>query len=98
MITEPRIRGGTTYEWKSGCKNSRFAPGFVRILAAEQTPASNDWLQGSAAAVRQSIRHFMSDEPEIVVVLSGEQLYRMDFSKVLVELLGGGSLFKIQFS
>lgn len=57
--------------------------GFVEILAAEQTLESNDWYQGTADAVRQSMRHIESHGTDYVVILSGDQLYRMDFRKML---------------
>lgn len=60
-----------------------FSEGFVRILAAQQTPGSESWFQGTADAVRQSMRFFNEEEPEYVVILSGDQLYRMNFAEVL---------------
>ncbi len=61
----------------------QFSGGHVRILAAEQTPDSDGWFQGTADAVRRSIRYFMDDRPDIVVILSGDQLYRMDLSDII---------------
>jgi len=61
----------------------QFSRGYVRLLAAEQTPSSNNWFQGTADAVRQCIPHFTRTEPELTVILSGDQLYRMDFRKVV---------------
>lgn len=61
----------------------QFSGGHVRILAAEQTPDSDGWFQGTADAVRRSIRYFMDDRPDIVVILSGDQLYRMNIRKVI---------------
>ena len=58
---------------------SNFSKGFVDILAAEQTPDNPKWFQGTADAVRQSIRHLSSYEYEHVLILSGDQLYQMDF-------------------
>jgi glucose-1-phosphate adenylyltransferase len=60
-----------------------FSQGFVRILAAQQTPSSESWFQGTADAVRQSMRFFLEDAPDYVVILSGDQLYRMDFAEVI---------------
>ena len=54
-----------------------FQEGFIRILAAQQTPTSNVWFQGTADAVRQSLPYIMDEKPDYVVVLSGDQLYRM---------------------
>jgi glucose-1-phosphate adenylyltransferase len=61
----------------------QFGGGFVRILAAEQTPESDGWFQGTADAVRKSIRYFEDDNPDLVVILSGDQLYRMDLNDVI---------------
>lgn len=61
----------------------QFSQGHVRILAAQQTPGSEAWFQGTADAVRQSLRYFIEEEPDYVVVLSGDQLYRMDFREVI---------------
>ena len=61
----------------------QFSGGHVRVLAAEQTPDSDGWFQGTADAVRRSIRYFMTDRPDLVVILSGDQLYRMDVRKVI---------------
>ncbi len=60
-----------------------FSHGFVDILAAEQTPKSQNWFQGTADAVRQSIHHMSNHEYDHVLVLSGDQLYQMDFQEVM---------------
>ncbi|MGN6415841.1 MAG: glucose-1-phosphate adenylyltransferase [Pseudobacter sp.] len=62
---------------------SVFSSAFVDILAAEQTPESTAWYQGTADAVRQSLRHLNQHECEYVLILSGDQLYQMDFTKML---------------
>ena len=61
----------------------RFRHGFVTILAAEQTPASEKWYQGTADAVRQSIPHITSYPHDQVLILSGDQLYTMDYREML---------------
>ncbi len=61
----------------------RFRGGFVTILAAEQTPRSEKWFQGTADAVRQSQLHMRSYPHDRVVILSGDQLYSMDYGKML---------------
>jgi len=61
----------------------QFSGGHVRILAAEQTPDSAGWFQGTADAVRRSMRYFKDDDPDIVIILSGDQLYRMDLNDVI---------------
>jgi len=63
----------------------QFHSGHVRILAAQQTPGSEVWFQGTADAVRQSMRYVMDRRPDYVLILSGDQLYRMDFRIVLEE-------------
>lgn len=56
-----------------------FTRGFVDILAAEQTPGSKEWFQGTADAVRQSRKHYERHDFDYVLLLSGDQLYQMDF-------------------
>lgn len=60
-----------------------FSHGFVDILAAEQTPDSTNWFQGTADAVRQSIHHLANYEYDHVLILSGDQLYQMDYDKLI---------------
>jgi len=60
-----------------------FSRGFVDILAAEQTPDSKNWYQGTADAVRQSIHHMENHSHEHVLILSGDQLYQMDYRKMM---------------
>ncbi|MEX2603693.1 MAG: glucose-1-phosphate adenylyltransferase [Gracilimonas sp.] len=60
-----------------------FSSGFVDILAAEQTPDNTGWFQGTADAVRQSVHHMENHEHEYVLILSGDQLYQMDYQKLL---------------
>ena len=62
---------------------SIFSSGFVDILAAEQTPDNPGWYQGTADAVRQSLRHIRNMDYEYVLILSGDQLYQMDFCEML---------------
>ncbi len=56
-----------------------FSDGFVEVLAAEQTPESSDWFQGTADAVRQAARHFAGYDADHYLILAGDHLYRMDF-------------------
>lgn len=60
-----------------------FGGGFVEILAAQQTLESTDWYQGTADAVRQNLRPLMESEIEYVLILSGDQLYRMNYLDML---------------
>ncbi len=62
---------------------SSFSSAFVDILAAEQTPSSGGWFQGTADAVRQSLHHLSVYEFEYVLILSGDQLYQMDFDEMI---------------
>lgn len=62
---------------------SAFSTGFVDILAAEQTPDNAGWFQGTADAVRQSLRHISNLDFDYILILSGDQLYQMDFSDML---------------
>jgi glucose-1-phosphate adenylyltransferase len=62
---------------------SGFSSGFVDILAAEQTPDSPGWFQGTADAVRQSLKHIKNNDFKYVLILSGDQLYQMDFAEML---------------
>jgi glucose-1-phosphate adenylyltransferase len=60
-----------------------FSNGFVEVLAAQQTNEASDWYQGTADAVRQNIRYVHEDPCQDVLILSGDQLYRMDFRHLL---------------
>src|SRR4051795_4671861 len=62
---------------------SRFSDGFVEILAAEQTPDSPQWFQGTADAVRQVLPHIHDWRVDTLLILSGDHLYRMDYRKFL---------------
>ncbi|TSE06131.1 glucose-1-phosphate adenylyltransferase [Aquimarina algiphila] len=62
---------------------SSFSDAFVDILAAEQTPDNKTWYQGTADAVRQSMHHLLNHEFEYALILSGDQLYQMDFNEML---------------
>ncbi len=61
----------------------QFNGGFVEILAAEQTNESLDWYQGTADAVRKQLRYLQQPGVDYVLILSGDQLYRMDYQKML---------------
>lgn len=62
---------------------SIFSQSFVDILAAEQTPDNPTWFQGTADAVRQCMSHFLKHEFDHALILSGDQLYQMDFNEML---------------
>lgn len=61
-----------------------FSNGFVDILAAEQTPDNPGWFQGTADAVRQSLRHIYNFDFEYALILSGDQLYQIDFLEMVM--------------
>jgi glucose-1-phosphate adenylyltransferase len=60
-----------------------FGGGFVDILSAEQTEKNANWYQGTADAVRRNLQHFRGFPHDLVLILSGDQLYRMDFRKII---------------
>jgi glucose-1-phosphate adenylyltransferase len=60
-----------------------FTGGFVEILAAQQTASDDSWWQGTADAVRKNMIHFLTHDPENILILSGDQLYRMDYRHIL---------------
>ncbi|MBC2846821.1 glucose-1-phosphate adenylyltransferase [Winogradskyella flava] len=62
---------------------SFFSSAFVDVLAAEQTIQSDKWFQGTADAVRQSMHHFLEHEFEYALILSGDQLYQMDYNEMI---------------
>jgi glucose-1-phosphate adenylyltransferase len=66
-------------------KFDHFSGGFVEILAAEQTFSDTSWYQGTADAVRKNLVHLLNHDFDYVLILSGDQLYRMDFRKVLAQ-------------
>ncbi|HET8646902.1 MAG TPA: glucose-1-phosphate adenylyltransferase, partial [Vicinamibacteria bacterium] len=60
-----------------------FTSAFVNVLAAEQTEDSPEWFQGTADAVRQSLRHLLAHRWREVIILSGDQLYQLDLQRLL---------------
>ncbi len=68
-------------------KFDQFARGFVEVLAAQQTPDGERWYQGTADAVRMNLRYFLEGDHEYYMILSGDQLYRMDFRQVMSQHL-----------
>ena len=62
---------------------SFFSSAFVDVLAAEQTIQSDKWFQGTADAVRQSMHHFLQHEFDYALILSGDQLYQMDYNDMI---------------
>jgi glucose-1-phosphate adenylyltransferase len=64
-------------------KFDMFSQGFVEVLAAQQTNESADWYQGTADAVRQNISYIERENPDEVLILSGDQLYRMDYRHLM---------------
>ena len=72
-------------------KFDNFSRSFVDILAAQQTPAGSQWYQGTADAVRQNMRYFLERPYDYYLVLSGDQLYRMDFRPLLHQHIRSGA-------
>jgi glucose-1-phosphate adenylyltransferase len=72
-------------------KFDNFTNSFVEILAAEQTPEDDRWYQGTADAVRQNLRYFLARPYEHYLILSGDQLYRMDYRDLLQEHVTSGA-------
>ncbi len=68
-----------------------FSPGFVEILAAEQRIDRTDWYQGTADAVRQNLMHIDSYAHRLVLILSGDQLYRMNYHTILEQHVASGA-------
>lgn len=62
-----------------------FTNGFVEIMAAEQTQGDESWYQGTADAVRQNMQHFASHSYEVVLILCGDQLYRANYQKLIMQ-------------
>jgi len=60
-----------------------FSKGFVEVLAAEQTPGSEEWFQGTADAVRKIFPHIANQNWENILILSGDHLYRMNYAQLL---------------
>jgi len=72
-------------------KFDNFTPSFVEILAAQQTPEGSKWYQGTADAVRQNMRYFLELPVDYYIILSGDQLYRMDYRLVIRQHLETGA-------
>jgi glucose-1-phosphate adenylyltransferase len=72
-------------------KFDNFSRSFVEILAAQQTPEASRWYQGTADAVRQNMRYFLERPFEFYLILSGDQLYRMDFRALLHQHIRSGA-------
>ena len=66
-------------------KFDHFSGGFVEILAAEQTFTDTSWYQGTADAVRKNLVHLLNRDFDYLVILSGDQLYRMDLQQIVAE-------------
>src|ERR1700674_3303380 len=72
-------------------KFDHFSRSFVDILAAQQTPEGSQWYQGTADAVRQNMRYFLESPFDYYIILSGDQLYRMDFRALLHQHIRSGA-------
>jgi glucose-1-phosphate adenylyltransferase len=72
-------------------KFDNFSRSFVDILAAQQTPEGSEWYQGTADAVRQNMRYLLEGPFDYYIILSGDQLYRMDFRALLHQHIRSGA-------
>src|SRR6516225_1657383 len=72
-------------------KFDSFTDSFIEILAAQQTSEGSRWYQGTADAVRQNLRYFLERPYEYYLILSGDQLYRMDYADLLQAHLQSGA-------
>src|ERR687891_379489 len=72
-------------------KFDNFSRSFIDILAAQQTPEGAQWYQGTADAVRQNMRYFLERPFDYYLILSGDQLYRMDFRLLLEQHIRSGA-------
>src|ERR1700716_3362185 len=72
-------------------KFDNFTKSFVEILAAQQTPEGARWYQGTADAVRQNLRYFLEVPYQYYLILSGDQLYRMDYGLLLQQHADSGA-------
>ena len=72
-------------------KFDNFSRSFIDILAAQQTPEGSHWYQGTADAVRQNMRYFLERPFDYYLILSGDQLYRMDFREILHQHIQTGA-------
>ena len=76
---------------RASYKFDNFSRSFVDILAAQQTPEGAQWYQGTADAVRQNLRYFLEQPYDYFLILSGDQLYRMDFRSLLHQHIRAGA-------
>jgi len=72
-----------------------FTKGFIEILAAEQTFERTSWYEGTADAVRKNLPHFRTQNPSYYIILSGDQLYRMDLQDLLTKHIDSGAAISI---
>jgi glucose-1-phosphate adenylyltransferase len=72
-------------------KFDHFSSGFVEILAAQQTFTNTSWYEGTADAVRKNLTHFLNHDFDHLIILSGDQLYRMDFREVIEQHVETGA-------
>ena len=72
-----------------------YSKGFVEILAAEQTLEHSGWFEGTADAVRKNLKHFRVHKPAYYLILSGDQLYRIDLQDLLKKHKASGAAITI---
>jgi glucose-1-phosphate adenylyltransferase len=72
-------------------KFDQFSGGFVEILAAQQTLTNTSWYEGTADAVRKNLTHFLNHDFDYLLILSGDQLYRMDYRNIITQHIESGA-------
>lgn len=72
-------------------KFDQFTSGFVEILAAQQTLTNTSWYEGTADAVRKNLIHFLNHDFDYLLILSGDQLYRMNYRQLIVQHMESGA-------
>jgi len=82
VLTQFLSRSLHKHIFKTYHQNHMF-PGFIEILSAEQRPGKSDWFQGTADAVRQNLEYLLETPAEFFLILSGDQLYHLDFDKLM---------------
>jgi len=75
----------------SAYRRDIFSPGWVQILAAEQTPLSHEWYQGTADAVRKQLIEIKEADTQYVLILAADHLYRMDYHKFIDHHVSNGA-------
>src|ERR1700689_496353 len=87
QFNSPSLHGHISRTYKF----DQFTSGFVEILAAQQTLTNTSWYEGTADRVRKNLVHFLNQDFDYLIILSGDQLYRMDFPPVVTQHIETGA-------